>query len=212
MINTRMMLPWITAANAVLMTACGAPSIQSFSAEPRRVCEGDTVMVHWQASGEVRLTTDPEMQIAGSVASTDTVRVAMDERTEFRLDVVGGEDYARQEVLVVTSGQVDTLALRTSPAGDTALVAHDSIPPKKWEDLLRIGTIASLSGRPLTVRHRGREVTLAADTTPSNALQGLKYGGQWKVHAPLVGDERMGDPDNPPPEQFLLLVRHQCQR
>lgn len=197
---------------AAVLVACSSTEIEFFEVQPRRVCEGDTVAVRWGATDEVRLTSEPGLPVAGTIAATDTLRVPIAERTLFRLAALDGKSYAEQEVLVYAGGQRDTVSGSTSAVGDSALIASVEVPPDKWADVLRIGTVASLSGREITVRHAGQEAVLPADTTPLPALEGLKMTGQWEFRAPLVQGEVMGDPSRPPPENLWILVELKCQR
>lgn len=197
---------------ALGVLACGSAEIESFTAEPRRVCAGDTVEVRWQSTGEARLTSDPALPAADVTAPSDTLHIALEERTLFRLSAVDGQDYAEQEVVVYAGERQDTLAGSTSAVGDSALTASFEIPEDVWADILRIKGARSLSDRPLTVRHEGREAIILSDTMASGALRGMTVGGNWKLQAPLVEGEVMGDPDNPPPAQLLLLVNLECQR
>jgi len=192
--------------------ACGSTEIESFTAEPRRACAGDTVEVRWRATGDARLTSDPALPAAEVTAPSDTLHIALKERTLFRLSAVNGQDYAEQEVVIYDGGRQDTLSGSTSPVGDSALVAMFDVPEAVWTDILRIESARSLSNRPLTVRHEGREAVIPADTVASDGLKGMTVGGNWELRAPLVEGEVMGDPDKPPPAHLLLLVNLECQR
>lgn len=194
------------------LIACGTPTIESFRAEPLRVCRGDTVALHWQATGDVRLESEPSLPVSGSYSAMDTVEIVLQERTLFRLSALGGEDYAEQEVLVYRSGQLDTLSAPTAASGDSALTATIDVPPGKWEDILRIRSMTGLSDRPLTIWHEGHEAMLPADGSPSTAFEGVPIGGHWELYAPLISGETMGDPENPPPSTLEFLVRLECQR
>lgn len=197
---------------ALGVLACGSTEIESFTAEPRRACAGDTVEVRWQSTGDVRLTSDPTLPAADVTAPSDTLQIALEERTLFRLSAVDGQDFAEQEVVIYAGERQDTLAGSTAPVGDSALVARFEVPEEVWTDILRIRSARSLSDRPLTVRHDGREAVIPADTMASGTLEGMTVGGNWELRAPLVAGEVMGNPDNPPPSQLLLLVNLECQR
>lgn len=196
---------------AALLSACGGPTVQSFEVDPRRVCEGDTVEIRWRATDEARLTSEPALSVAGTVAASDTLRVVPDEQTRFRLSMVDGRDYDEQTVLVYAGTERDTLGGSTTAVGDSAVAASFEVPSDKYADVLRIARAVNLSGRRLTVRHNGRQAVLPADTMRSDALDGWAPEGSWKLRAPLVTGEVMGDPDRSPPENLWLRVDLTCQ-
>lgn len=196
---------------AALLSGCGGPTVQSFEVAPRRVCEGDTVEIRWQATDEARLTSEPDLPVAGTVAASDTLRVVPVEQTRFRLSVVDGQDYDEQTVLVYGGTERDTLGHSTSAVGDSAVTASFEVPSDKYADVLRIQKAENLSGRRLTVRHAGHQAVLPADTMPSDALNGWAPEGSWELRGPLVAGEVMGDPDRPPPENLSIRVDLECQ-
>lgn len=196
-------------AALVGFAAC-APKIQSFQVRPRRACAGDTVNVVWRAGGDVRLETKPDLPAAGPVARAGSLRVAVQDSTLFRLRIGKTDAYREQGVAVFAPGVEKTIALRTRPLGDTAVVAAASPPVGQWDSLVVIGAARSLAGRPLHVEHAGRSATLPADSAPSEALRGLPMAGSWSVTAPLIGGEVMGDTAHPPPGVLHLGVRLIC--
>lgn len=204
--------PSVLTLLVVAVVACANPTVQSFDVEPRRVCQGDSVEIRWQATGEARLTTEPNLPVVGTVVARGTLQARPEERTLFRLSMLEGQDYAEQTVQVYADSEQDTLSGSTSPVGDSAVVAHFEVPADKYADLLRIDRAVNLTGRPLSIQHESRTAVLPADTAPSDLLDSWTPGGGWTLQGPLVSGEVMGDPNRPPPRHLRLRVRLTCQR
>lgn len=193
----------LVALGGALAIACGSSKIQSFDAEPSRICAGDTVEVHWQVAGEARLTTEPELPVSGTVAAADTFRLALDTTTTFELVPVGSRRKPdRQEVVVYSGGEEGFVALpRTGMEGDSIVIGRDSTEAGAWEDLVRVTYTSNPREWPVTVEHAGREAIIPPDSS-SDAFRGTARAGTWQMRAPVTG----GDP----PDNLVVAVGLQC--
>lgn len=189
---------------AFFATACSTSKIQSFEAEPSRICAGDTVEVRWQATGEARLTTEPDLPVSGTVAGADTLRLALDTTTTFKLVPVGSSRTPdEQEVVVYSGGGEDWVSVpRTSLEGDSLAIGGDSTEPGAWADLLRVTEASNPQAWPVTVQHAGREAVIPPDSA-SDAFRGTTRAGTWQISAPVT--------DGPPPDNLVVVVDLRCQ-
>ena len=146
------------------------PSISSFSVTPRRVCPGDTVSIRFKASGEPRLTV---VSRGGDPEDTTTYTLVAEKRKKLA--------FARQDVIRVRPGRPRDLLFMVTSAGNDSIQAMETLSGDAWESSLRLNTLASAIGRPLRVRHAGRDTILEGDGTPSPAFRAwrLPGSGSW---------------------------------
>lgn len=185
----------------------------AFEVTPRRICKGETVQVRWmEAEDRGVLLTEPEVPGAGNVGEEGSLQPTLRDTTRFRMLAIAGDDTTRsvQEVAVFSDGQRKSIVFSLRAIGDSAVGASERLRTDVWSSKIRLGTLAGHAGRPVTVRHAGRETVLAADSTPSNSFQGLPVRGDWEVRAPLLPGEELGNPDKAPPTRLYLLATLIC--
>lgn len=186
-----------------------------FEVTPRRICDGETVSVSWaEAEDRGVLITEPRIKGPRHVAEAGSRQPVLRDSTLFRMLAISNGDTTRsvQEVAIFHDGQRKPLVFALHPVGDSALAASDTLRSDVWSSNVRIGTLRTRAGRPVTVTHAGTKVVLSADSTPSAAFRGLPVGGVWKVQAPVLPDEKLGDPENAPPPRLQLTVTILCSR
>lgn len=194
----------LTLGLAFATTACTTSEIQLFQAEPSRICAGDTVKVRWQATGEARLTTEPELPLSGTVAAADTFQLVLDKTSTFKLVPVGSRRKPdRQEVVVYSGGEERLVAVpRTGMEGDSIVIGRDSTEAGAWQDLVRVTYTSNPREWPITVQHAGREAVIPPDSS-SDAFRGTARAGTWEIRAPVI--------DGDTPDNLVVAVGLQCQ-
>lgn len=193
------------------MAAC-MRKIVAFQANPHQLCMGQSTTLSWEVRGEAMLSAQPPLGDVGPVDPVGSRMFAPVETTMFTMTAThqGQEAFAKQEVVVPAMESERLIVLRTRPESPDGLVVIETLPPADWDDLLRIDTMAGLSGRPLRIVHEGRDVLLAADGSASDQLRGTKVSGRWEIHTGLLPGEVIGDPAHAPPDRLRLLAHLSC--
>jgi hypothetical protein len=114
------------------------------------------------------------------------------------------------DVITVTPGVPIVLVAATSMLGTDSLVGLDSARTAVWHDLIRIGEVASESGRAMRVHHAGRERRVGPGMIASNAWKGLPLRGVWEMFSAVQPGEIPGDPNHHPPLHLSLRVSVVC--
>lgn len=202
----------------IAVVGCGEPeaAVESFDVSPRLLCAGDTATVSWQARGDsVMLSTNQSMDIEGWYSRRGSLRVAFSDTTTLTIRAIAGKDVSQPgdyQVAVFPDRFRDEVTSEPdSMVGDTLVVAVDTAPPAVWSKLVRIGSTYPDSDYHLLVRHAGREFTLPAAGTPSDALTGAPRSGRWEIWASLESGEQFGG-NNPLPEVLRVKLDLVCQR
>ncbi|MEZ4388567.1 MAG: hypothetical protein R3D98_13550 [Candidatus Krumholzibacteriia bacterium] len=181
-------------------SGCGGPKIRSFDVQPVVLCGPEAVHVDWDVVGDARLEVrvDPAMsaesagQLADVPADTLTFLLVVERR---------GKEAVRQvAVLQIPEQFTRDVVFRTDLAPDGSLVAAGEVDAK-W-DGFEIETLASASGREITVEHAGRQDSLADDGVPSSALAGLPLAGAWILRTAAV---------EPLPDRLRVRVDIRCR-
>jgi hypothetical protein len=181
-----------------VMSGC-KPSISSFSVTPRRICFGDTVSIRFKTSGQPRLTV---VSRGGDPEDTTTYTLVAEKRKKLA--------FARQDVIRVRPGPPRDLLFIVTSAQNDSVQAFKTLSGDAWESSLRLKTLATAMGRPVRVRHAGREAVLGGDGTPSPVFTGLSFAGPWELAAALLPGESIGGP-TPPPDRFRLSATVACE-
>ncbi|MEW6144153.1 MAG: hypothetical protein AB1598_03935 [Thermodesulfobacteriota bacterium] len=209
--NFTLRIIWI-AILPLYITAC-APKIVSFQASPGRLCKGQNTVVSWSVVGGALLLATPLTSGTGVVPSSGSKSFTPLKPTKFTIIAMrsGKDVFAEQEVVVVESGNTQSLVIETQPDGAHGLIAKETLKPQIWDDMMRIDTISGQSNRALRVFHEGHEIILPADGTPSDQMRGAKISGLWEIRANLLSGEVMGDPTHAPPDRLRVLVNLTCR-
>ena len=184
----------------IFLAGCG-PKIFTFDAGRNSICEGDSIRVTWDVRGT------PTLLIS---FAEDSTQDGSKPKTMW-LTLVAGDnaDVRRKEIEIYPKRGLDSVAFTTTLQGDT-LVASGTKNSDRWGDEFEILSVASGSGRPLTVRHAGRSVTLDGGGTSSTGLQGTAYNGDWDLRSGLTNAERQ-QPANTP-DWLIVRATIQCKR
>jgi len=182
----------------LLLGGC-KPSISTFSVTPRRICPGDTISVRFKTSGQPRLTV---VSHGGDTEDTTTYTLIAEKRKKLA--------FARQDVIRVRPGRPRDLLFMVTAARNDSVHALKTLSGAAWESSLRLNTLSSTTGRPIRVRHTGREAILGGDGTPSPAFTGLAFAGEWELAAALLPGESIGGA-TPPPDRFRLSAMVACE-
>jgi hypothetical protein len=189
---------WLVVPIPLLLGGC-QPSISSFSVTPRRICPGDTVSVRFKTSGQPRLTV---VSHGGDAEDTTSYTLIAEKRKKLA--------FARQDVIRVRPGQPRDLLFMVTAARNDSVHALKTLSGDAWESSLRLNALSSTIGRPIWVRHAGREAVLGGDGTPSRAFTGLAFAGEWELAAALLPGESTGG-GTPPPDRFRLSATVACE-
>lgn len=208
--NTKFNILWIIIF-FVYIAAC-KPEIETFKANPSRLCEGQTTTLSWESKGDTILNASPSIVGTGAVHNTASAGFKPIKDTTFKLTATrGGKNaYAEQDVLVFSNEKEKEIVIRTKPDGHGGLLAIETLKPEVWDEMIRIKSISNLSGRSIQVTHEGKSITLSGDGTPSTELKGQKMSGTWGLRANLLSGEVIGDPSQPPPDRLRMLITLSC--
>ena len=83
-------------------------------------------------------------------------------------------------------------------------------PFSGWDQKLIVGTLESGGTRDIAVEHEGRQATLTSQTPKTEAFDGTKLGGTWKISAPLLPAESCDDAGQKPPRVLILTAQVHC--
>jgi len=200
-----------SATVAVAIVAC-SPEVVSYQALPRRLCPGGSTLLRWSVKGNATLSAEPALPGVGPVRSADSARFRPTEITTFTITAerFGKSAFARQEVSILDSSRLSTIGAMTAALGVESLQTIARLDSTVWDARMQVVEVFGRSGRPLVVRHGGRQALLAGDASGSVALRGTGIVGDWTIHAPLGPGEVIGDSTHAPPDRLHLAVRFTC--
>jgi hypothetical protein len=196
---SRIVRPCLVVPAAVALIAACGPKISEFSATPRRICAGDTVRLTFKTRGTPHLLV---VRHGTAVADTTSYILVAESR--------GKQAYSPMDVVTFSPAARPVLAFDTDLLGRDSLVASDTLRPETWPDVLRLGEVLADSGRPLVVRHGGKEGVVDPDEEGNMAWQGMPVSGPWELRAGLIPGETAGDPAHAPPEHLYLRLSLAC--
>ena len=187
---------------------CAGPSIQHFSVDPQVLCEEESAVIRWDATGELAMTYSLESAPAGE-SSCDARG-----RETFAITLVarkGSEEKPRKvEVVQLHEGGAEPIAIRTTRLEGARVVAVGEKNPTLWSDRVQIATVASCQSRVVEVQHAGKTTVLPANGAASYALSGTALAGSWEFRSPLSSDEQK----NPAlrPKDLEVLTTFRCRK
>jgi len=187
---------------------CAGPSIQHFSIEPQLLCEEDSAVIRWDASGDLAMSYSLES------ASADTSGCAARGRETFAFTLTahkGSQEAQREvEVVQVHQGAAEPIAIRTTRLEGANVVAVGEKNPMLWSDRVQVATVISCQGRVLQVYHAGKTAALPANGAASDSLSGTPLAGSWEFRSPLSSDEQ----NNPElrPKDLGILASFRCRK
>ena len=166
----------------------GCARIASFDANPRNACVSDEIQVSWEASGNVWLSSQPDLEGTGEQESKGSRSFRVEEPTRFELDAraLFGDDSAQADIDVAppqhTFGETaecvaEEHELRSVMTLSTQLSAG-----------FHVSSVRNVLSREVGVAKDGREVALAPGAE-SSALEGAPVLGTWTLSSPLGAGE-----------------------
>jgi hypothetical protein len=184
---------------------CTGPSIQQFSVDPQVLCEGESAVIRWNATGE------PAMAYSLESAPGGENSCGARGRETFAITLVarkGSEEAQRKvEVVQLHEGAAEPIALRTIRLEGATVVAVGEENPAMWSDRVQIATVASCQSRVVEVQHAGKTAVLPANGAASDALNGTALAGSWAFRSPLSSDEQKNPALRPKDLEVLATLR-----
>ena len=185
-----------TSIAALAATACMAMlsgcAVHTFDVQPRIICSGDTVTVHWDASGHVRLVQ------AGTASPVDangsqSQRLTAD-RT-YQLQVLGDAGNVTELSMPITVRVApDAYPIALAPVCDErdAVIRWESTQrPDDFDRLVFARQLTNESPRAARFQKGGQiSELLAPGETGGAMLTGAHVSGQWRAFAMTQPNER----------------------
>ncbi|HEX3235066.1 MAG TPA: hypothetical protein VHR41_12770 [Gemmatimonadales bacterium] len=187
----RYCLPGVALVWLIGLEGCG-PKVSSFDVSPLRACPGDTIAIGFKVSGTPSLTVTRR---GDSLPDTTTYTIHARRGSK--------EKYARKEVITLPPGAEKTLSFDVDSVTPDSLIAVDTLSSDVWKPSVTIGSLASKSDPPISVKHGGRTAAVNAGDAPSTAFTGLTVDGPWRLAAPI--------PSGTPPTRLRILLQLRCQ-
>lgn len=190
------------------------PEINSFSAKPNFICQGEITTVKWDVTGSASLYADPPLASTGLVPSVGQRQFQLEIPTKFIISAFRNNyrpEKREQDVVVFPEIAKKPIISRTNVSDTGGLVAIETDVWGDISDLMLIEHIANKSDRKLIVKHGGITVEIPQNGT-SEEMKGLMINGAWEMYADLKPDEVIGDPNNAPPDRLGIEVTLSCKR
>lgn len=175
---------------AALLLSCvlSCASIQSFDARPRNACEGDAVIVSWQATGRVSLRSLPDLPDTVEVPEAGSRSFAVTAPTRFELEARGAFGDASAEAEIDVAPQRHTFGEIASCASEGGSLRAVMQLDTQLSPAFRIASVDNVLSREIGVEKDGRTAHLAPGAQ-SAALSGLPVLGEWILTSPLSDGE-----------------------
>lgn len=184
----------------VLIFYSCAPKITSFTASPAAITKGDSVMLNWKIKGTPTLMFD---QRKISHPGNDSLEVL-----EFTLSVEKGkkEKHIKRQISVLPNESMDKVVLATTDVKGDTLIAGGIKDTALWSNF-EVISVSSTSRRNLFVMHDNIQATLDSLGTTSNAWEGTRYAGTWKIMTLLTEAEKKDATIIPGQLEIKALIR-----
>ncbi len=184
----------------VLIFYSCAPKITSFTASPAAITKGDSVMLNWKIKGTPTLMFD---QRKIPHPGNDSLEVL-----EFTLSVEKGkkEKHIKRQVSVVQNESMDKVVLATNDIKGDTLIAGGIKDTALWSSF-EVISVSSASHRSLLVMHDNIQAALDSLGNTSNAWEGTRYAGTWKIMTPLTEAEKKDATIIPGQLEIKALIR-----
>ncbi|MEO6838567.1 MAG: hypothetical protein ABI185_09260 [Ginsengibacter sp.] len=183
----------------IIFYSC-APKITSFSALPPTITKGDSVTLNWKIKGKPTLVFD-QRKIAHS--GNDSLEVL-----EFTLWVEKNkkEKHINRQISVLTEESMDNLIFATTDLKGDTLFASGIKDTILWNNF-EIISVSSASKRTLSVVHNNIQSQLDSSGVISNAWDGSKYSGRWKIMTILTDAEKKDSSIIPGQLEIKAIIR-----
>ncbi len=195
----------LAAYSAVVFFGCAGPSIRQFSVEPQVLCEGESAVIRWDATGELAMAYS--LEAAPAAESSCNARG----RETFAMTLVarkGSEEVPRKvEVVQLHESVTEPIAIRTTSLEGSTVVAVGEKNRALWGDRVLIATLASCQSRVVEVRHSGKTAVLPSNGAVSDALSETALAGSCEFRSPLSSDEQKNPALRPKDLEVLATLR-----
>jgi len=203
----------IISAFFLLLISC-KPKVNSFSANPNYICQGETTTVIWDITGSALLYASPPLTSTGEVPSVGQRQFQLESTTKFIISALRNKyrsEKREQDVVVFSNIEKKPIITPTEINPKGGLVAIETDVWGDISDLMLIENISNKSDRKLIVKHGGVTVEISENGS-SNKMKGLMINGDWEMYADLKPGEVIGDPNNSPPDRLGIEVTLSCKR
>lgn len=162
--------------------------------------------LQWDAQGKLAMTVEPAPSPPGGDACASTGQEVL----KLFLIAGKGEDRDRKDLQIafLRPDAREPVKLDTNAMDGTDIVARGEKNLKLWKRGISIGTVSACDHRALVVSHAGKQAALAADGTPSPALEGTPLGGQWELRSALTATEQRVPSARP--KRLALVATLRC--
>ncbi len=184
----------------VLIFYSCAPKITSFTASPASITKGDSVVLDWKIKGTPSLMFD---QRKISRPGNDSIEVL-----EFTLSVEKGkkEKHIKRQISVLPNQSTDNVVLATNAVKGDTLIAGGIKDTALWSNF-EVISVSSASHRNLLIMHDKIQAALDSLGTTSNALEGTRYAGAWKIMTLLTEAEKKNASIIPGQLEIKAIIR-----
>lgn len=187
----------------LICSSC-SPKVLSFSAHPcTTITDEDSVSFTWQVHGT------PTLMFYEEDAGDD--ENPGKRYLYYKLVSHRGKKETTFPTLALTilkDTSVDYIVINTVRSGDSAVAsaARDTL---EWGRHFILDSVASNSGRSLTVTHLGKTAELDQEGHMSAALKGLPNSGLWEISTLLSGKEKKDTALIPGRLMIKTIIIHQ---
>ena len=183
----------------IIFYSC-APKVTSFTALPPTITKGDSVTLNWKIKGNPTLLFD---QRKITHPGNDSLEVL-----EFTLSIEKNkkEKHIKRQVSVLPAESMDKVILATSDLKGDTLIATGIKDTLLWANL-EIISVSSASKRTLIVLHNDIRSQLDSSGVISNAWDGSKYSGEWKIMTILTDAEKKDSSIIPGQLEIKAIIR-----
>jgi hypothetical protein len=184
----------------ITATSCG-PKIFYFKSDQYSVTANDSVRLTWSVRGVPTLLVYTDTADAGELKP---------EYRHYDLVVRKNAKEIMKSVLitVLQVKSMDDIVFSTIRKGDSVIASgiKDTV---RWGTYFKLETIASASGRPLTVTHGGKTVLIDKNGNPSAAFCGIANSGPWVISSHLTDSEKKDTTTIPARLKIHTVIVHQ---
>ena len=176
-----------------LVLCAGCASIESFSANPRTACAGDTVTVTWAAVGDVTIGSEPAVADIGPKASTGSQRFVVERDTRFTMKASRFFSCTRTEAdVVILPAAREYGGIAACSAADRAIALSVPLGERQVSSALKVSSVTNANPRAIVLAKGSRQATIPPGGR-SAEFDREPVAGTWTLRADLVPGESCED-------------------
>ena len=177
-----------------------APKITSFTALLPTITKGDSVTLNWKIKGKPTLLFDQRKM---AHPGNDSLEIL-----EFTLSVEKNkkEKHIKRQISVLPAESMDNVILATTDLKGDTLIATGIKDTLLWNNF-EVISVSSASKRTLIVLHNDIRSQLESSGVISNAWDGSKYCGEWKIMTILTDAEKKDSSIIPGQLEIKAIIR-----